>query len=280
MSYGQSGFDNNNAVPVPQPVPPPQYPPQQFSPPVLPAAGYPAAQFGPGYPGSVPPQQQSKAPLITMVVLGVALLLGVGTVLIAVGGDPEESTIVSQDESDEKSSQDSTGTGDQEPTEAEPTSEEAGATLPEEMPDESEFKGWEDQLGATELVATKTDGWNYDECADVENAGALTDLGCIEAVEIDYKAEGGDMQLTTILLGMPDSSTATDVGMEGVISDKDVTANFASPIKNPAATGLKTSGEGNIVVVTMYAAKDGVDEKLAEDYLENLHWDIAMGLYL
>ena len=276
MSYGQfppadGSGDQNPAWPA------------QAGPPAQAPAPAPAPEWAGGGSPMPPAGRRNPVPIVVVVVLTVALVAGMITVLVALSGTKEEpvtpaapnpSTVAPSTPGPTSASPTSPN-----PTESSSEPGEGRATLPAELPSEAELDDWHFQYGAKELYAKKVAGTDYPSCAEVDPNGTLTDQGCIAAVEVDWEALDGDLTLATIILAMPDDSIALEIGMPGVIPESDVEAHFPDPVASPANTGIKTRGEGILVVITAWEAADSVSQDTLDEYITNMHLDISMSFF-
>ncbi|HIV57018.1 MAG TPA: hypothetical protein H9902_03585 [Candidatus Stackebrandtia faecavium] len=262
---------------------PPGYPTQPYSapPPYGPPSG-PPDMYGaagpppggpeiPGMPGGPQPPKKSRAPLVTMLVLGVVFVLGVGVSLFLILGDDTTETTTSGKTSPVEESQSpspSESTSEPDPT---PTDDPGGDSTFTGTLDEADYNDWNFKIGDVSLSAEKVDGWNYDDCTEIEKDGALTDLGCKEAIEIAYEAEDGEMKLDLVLMVMEDESSAS--ALESDFDDSMYSPQKAGFIADFDFGKFRIGNESNIGVLTMGTATSAVDEADADEYLSYMFTD-------
>ncbi|WP_157514353.1 hypothetical protein [Nocardia concava] len=227
--------------------------------------GYPQAGYGqqPGYqqPGFPPPQPKSKAGLIIGLVVGAVVVLA-----LAVGG------IVLVSKKDDSSTQaDATTTTSLATTSAQATTRTAPATT-KPAPGGKGFsyteygKDWNFKLGDVALQATYVSGRDYDSCAPIEEAGKLTSLGCKAASEMAWRAEGGQLMLTQLVLTMSDEDRASSA--DGQFDDKDVNLPQGSYIADFENGKWRDGSQGKFLVITVATATASVDDETVSKYLK------------
>ncbi|MGV9721142.1 hypothetical protein [Nocardia beijingensis] len=132
-------------------------------------------------------------------------------------------------------------------------------------------KDWDFRFDRVELHAEWVDGRDHADCHPIEAAGKLTDLGCVYAAELVYRAEGGALMLTQFVLGMADEGRAA--AAKDRFSDADLRLRPGSYIKGYATGKWKDGDEKEFVVVTLATATGAVDAATVEKYLRYRHAD-------
>ena len=254
-------------------------PPASAQPYSAPGNGFvpPGAAYPPQAPGTAlvpaPTARKSRAPLITMLVLCAALVLGGGAVIMfGPGHDDTEPT--------------SSGSGSATPSESESPSPEPTTDAPTtEEPtsqggaiSEADFGDWDFKLGDVELFAAKVDGWDYDSCGGVEVGSALTDLGCVTATEVTYEAEDGELKLTNLFFEMSDETSASTAVEDKEFDDQDFIPQETSMISDFDYGRYRANSAGPVIVVTLCTATSSVDEDDADEYLDEMNADQAAAL--
>ena len=260
---GPAGGYNPSAPMTPMSGPPGHTP--MSGPPGQPHMGGPPGQppmgggMGPQQPMfGMPPQPEKKnnTGIIVGAVLGVVLLLAVGTVLVfTLGGDDEPVTT--------------------QPTTEEPTEGPSEDPTPSEDPGPETVSyldfasSWSGDYQGESLSATYVNGWDYASCSEIAIGSTLEDEGCQYAVEVVHEAEGGDFRIGQMILALEDSTSAgtlqTDLNSDEFQDDyifktESMISNFEEGlwIADPA---------GSFVVITVVTRSSSGDTDLVEPYL-------------
>ncbi|GAM48019.1 hypothetical protein [Nocardia seriolae] len=216
----------------------------------------------PGYPQqqgfSQPPK--SNTGLIIGVVAGLVVMLA-----IAVGAI----VLVSKD--DKSSQADATTTTTTTEATSAPATTRTAPTTTKPAAGGSRFhyteygKDWDFKFGDVELHAKYVTGRDFDTCAQIDKAGTLTGLGCQVASEMAWKAEGGELMLTQIVMTMSDSGQAD--AAYGQFDNKDVKLSDGTYIADFETGKWKAATLGKFVVYTVATATSSVDEATVDKYL-------------
>lgn len=166
-----------------------------------------------------------------------------------------------------------------EPPSGEPPSEEP----PPEVDPASPFSyteygnDWDFKFGDVALQATFKRGWDYDNCGPVENAGALTDLGCRWASEWTYRALGGDLALTHLVLTMDSAKAAKRAIARDLITSDSWKVQDDSTL--PGRDGRwRANAQGEFIVLTVETHEPGVRRAKSDEFLQYANADILGAL--
>ncbi|MFE7742738.1 hypothetical protein [Nocardia sp. NPDC057455] len=202
----------------------------------------------------------------------VALAVGVVAVLVAVGiGVSANSRVQGHAQAAATSAEATTRAGSATSTRPAPTA--PGGTHPSSgrLSYWEYAKDWDFRFDRVELHADWVDGRDHADCHPVEAAGKLTSLGCVYAAELVYRAEGGALMLTQLVLGMADQGRAA--AAKDRFTDADLTLRPGTYIKGYATGKWKDGSEKEFVVVTLATATGAVDAPTVEKYLRYRHAD-------
>ena len=230
----------------------------------------------PGYPPHgqafhMPPQPPPKrftGPIIALVSLALVAAIGIVTLLVVdlTGDDEPDTTTASPSES-----------VDPEPTSEEPSEPPTTDTATESSRiSEAEFGDWDFSFGDVSLQAAKKDGWSYEDCSPPDVRETLVDHGCSWATEVIYEAEDGSLRLSALYLGFPDPDTATD--LEIALTKDDFTPHDDAFVDGYEFGRWRSEAAKSYVVIVSCTATNAVDEDSAQQYLDNLHWDLVAAL--
>ncbi|RMI27864.1 hypothetical protein [Nocardia stercoris] len=240
----------------------PGYPPQQgFAQPGYPQQpGYPG--YGPGYP--VPPKK-SRTGLIVGLALGVVALLVIGGIAVYAASSHDSNNDAAASSSSSAaatttSSSTTTTTRSSAPTTNPSTANKFSYT---------EFgKDWNFKLGDVALTASWVKGEDFPSCSPIEKAGKMTGLGCKSASRLTWKAEGGALMLSQLVLTMSDESSASAASQDGQFEDDDLHWPADGEISDWATGKWRDGSQKNFLVITEVTATSGVDPDLAAKYLK------------
>ncbi len=137
-------------------------------------------------------------------------------------------------------------------------------------------KDWKFKLGEVELSAKYVDGWDHEDCEEIEKGGALSDLGCLYGVEVTYKAEDGKVVLSHLILAMTDEDAADEAVKD--VDDDDFQLNKKSYLSDFTFGKWQRDSAGAYLVITVCTAKKSVSEKKASNYLKYGNADFTTAL--
>jgi len=217
-----------------------------------------------------PPPTPSKGPLIAGIAVGAAVLIGLAIVIVVSMDKPKEPSADPTDPAPTVTEQQPSPTEDVTPTDEAPSGDRLSYT--------EYAHDWDFAFDGVELSATYQNGWDYEDCSAVETEGALTALGCEYAFEVTHRAEDDQLYLTTLVLSMPDETTATQVAKDKAIVDGDFALQSESSLSDYSYGKWRTNSGSHFVVLTICTATDQVSEEKADEYLDNRAWDIAAAL--
>ncbi|WP_148611551.1 hypothetical protein [Nocardioides rubriscoriae] len=136
---------------------------------------------------------------------------------------------------------------------------------------------WDYRMGDVALQATFEDGTDHDGCGPAENDGALTGLGCVDAVEWTYRALGGDLALSHLVLTMRSREAATRAVDRDLITEESWRLRPSSYLDGSPGS-WKVSAVGQFLVLTVETHRPSVKAARASTFLLNANLDIRGAL--
>lgn len=242
-----------------------------------PHAGYQQPDFQQGYqpPGYQPmPPKKNNGLLITLAVVVVAALgLVIGAVVVVTGKDDDKQAAATTTTTTTATTSAAPTTTTRTTTTAAPTTKPAaGAKL-----SYTEYGGdWNFRLGDVALQAQWVQGKDDTSCAPIEENGTLTNLGCEYAAELTWSAEGGELILTQLILGMGDAATATAAVDQ--FDDGDVRLGPGMYVEHWETGKWRNGSEKEFLVITFATATAAVPTETVEKYLRYRHSDTTAAL--
>jgi len=213
--------------------------------------------MGPYGPAMPQPQKSGNTGLVVGAVIGVVLLLGLGTFLVlTLGGDDG-----------------GTPTGQQSSQSADPTDEPSDDPSEDPEPETVSYQdyavSWSGSYEGASLSAEFYNGWDYTSCSDVAYGSVLADAGCQYEFEIIHEAEGGDVRVSQLVLAMEDSSQAIDLQTDLDVAEFEEDYRFQTESLIAAyEQGLWIADKsGSFVILTVATRTTGVDEDTMTNYL-------------
>ncbi len=135
---------------------------------------------------------------------------------------------------------------------------------------------WNFSLDGVHLHADWVSGQDHPTCADIENGGKLTGLGCQYAAEMVYRAENGGIMLAQYVLGTTGTADARNLATQ--YADDDLKMRPGTYIDHFAVGKWQTKAQGDFVVLTVVTATSAVTEDTAAKYMHYLEADMAGAL--
>lgn len=202
------------------------------------------------------PQKSGSTGLIIGAVVGVVLLLALGTFLVInLGGSGDDDPPTGQQSSAPPSEEPS------DPPSEDPVSENASYL--------DYAAAWSGSYEGTSLFAEYYNGWDYASCSDVAYGTKLADSGCQYAFEIIHDAEGGDVRVSQLVLAMEDSTQASD--LQVYLNDAEFEDDYRFQVDSLIADyeqGLWiVDNAGSFVILTVTTRTTGVEEETMTNYL-------------
>ncbi|MEZ5209516.1 hypothetical protein [Gordonia sp. (in: high G+C Gram-positive bacteria)] len=268
------GYPPMGGPPAGPPMQQPGYPQAGYPQPGYPQPGYPQAGYPQaGYSAGGPPPKKSRTGLIVTAILVVAVLIAGGiTAAILLGGDKKK---------DDTSATGSPSTSV--PTSGYPSSESPSASVPVPLPggkfSYTEFgQDWNFRLGDMSAQADWVRGTDYPSCSAFEEAGKMTDLGCRYGSLLVWKAQGGDLMLTQLVMTFTDSAAAS--ASDGKFTDDDLDLPSGSYLTGFATGKWRNGAAREFVVVTVATATSAVPVDTVQKYLQYRQADTIGALAL
>ncbi|WP_067683690.1 hypothetical protein [Nocardia miyunensis] len=245
------------------PQPQTGYPQSAYPPPGGVQQGWQPQQ--PGYPAGFPPPRRNNTVLIAAGVAAVVVLVVIAVALVVVldrhSGDDTSASPSSPSLVPATSSSSATST----------------SASPSGRFSYTEYShDWNFSLGGVHLHADWVEGRDHSTCADIENDGKLTGLGCRYAAEMVYRAESGGVMLTQYVLGTAGTAAASRLATQ--YADDDLKMRSGSYIDHFAMGKWQTKAQGDFVVLTVVTATNAVTEDTATKYMHYLEADMAGAL--
>lgn len=130
----------------------------------------------------------------------------------------------------------------------------------------AELRGdWVYPFTSPPLTARQVSGEDLTTCAALDAKGLLAALGCEYAVTLSYLAEGGQLQITHLVLAFTDPATPQRIIDEDLLTDTDLVVTDTLP---DAVLGRwKMSAAGRYLVWTAVTAEQGVGRAEADVFL-------------
>lgn len=237
----------------------------QSAPPYENSAGYPVTPPISSGPSNYTPatnvpsgQPESNAPLYVLLSLGAVAVLGVVAVVVfSLANHNNEQDAALQEPKSTASSSATSNRGN-------PNSDQLDLN-------HSDFNAdW--KSSRSDNKASHKDGWDYNDCSEIEDGSTLTDMGCEYATDNVFKAQDGKMLISNFYLGMTDEKAATEA--KDGIKDNDFLLG-ADNLINDYKYGEWTIGSAeNITVITVVTATKDVGDAVCDDYLEEMNLDM------
>ena len=229
----------------------------------------------PGYPPHgqafhMPPQPPPKrftGPIIALVSLALVAAIGIVTLLVVnlTGDDEPDTTTASPSES-----------VDPEPTSEEPSEPPTTDTATESSRiSEAEFGDWDFSFGDVSLQAAKKDGWSYEDCSPPDVRETLVDHGCSWPQRSFMKRRTAAFVFRRCTW----VSRPRHRHRSGDRSHKDdFTPHDDAFVDGYEFGRWRSEAAKSYVVIVSCTATNAVDEDSAQQYLDNLHWDLVAAL--